>query len=109
MEIEQYTFPEAIRHLAKKYRIELEETAQTQESIDEALEVQSLNIVNQWALEYYAMQLWESDLGRSIGLGYFKERGFLETTLRKFDIGFAQDEYQAFTSESLKRAIQLIC
>ncbi|MBK6352743.1 MAG: DNA primase [Saprospiraceae bacterium] len=107
MEIEQYTFPEAIRHLAKKYRIELEETAQTQESIDEALEVQSLNIVNQWALDYYATQLWESDLGRSIGLGYFKERGFLETTLRKFDIGFAQDEYQAFTSESIKKGYSI--
>lgn len=101
MESEQYSFPEAIRQLAKRYQIELEETAISQEAKEEMLEVQGLNIINEFAAKYYEDQLWNTELGKSIGLSYFKERSFLETTLRKFNIGYAGDGYRAFTDHSL--------
>ncbi len=95
MEVEQLTFPEAIRVLAKRYNIQLEETKDTEQSRAESLELEGLNILNQWACEYYEAQLWNTDEGKSIGVSYFKERGFLDTTLKKFQIGYAPEYSKA--------------
>lgn len=95
MEADQLSFPEAIRALAKRYNITLEETKETDESKAESLEIEGLNIVNQWACSYYQDQLWNTDEGKSIGLSYFKERGFLDFTLQKFQIGYAPEYNRA--------------
>jgi len=107
MEVEQYSFVEAIRFLAKKYQIELEEKELTQQDRAEELEIQGFNIINQWAQEYYKNKLWNSQEGKNIGLEYFKERGFLDATLEKFGIGFAADTPSAFTQESIQKGYNL--
>lgn len=101
MEHEQLTFVEALRFLANKYGIEIEETVPSQEVIEERQYQDSLFIINQFAQEFYQTQLFESDRGKSIGLSYFKERGFREETIRKFGLGFAPEEKDAFTTKAV--------
>lgn len=97
MEHEQFTFPEALRHLAGKYGIEIEEKEMSPEERQRQQRADSLFLVNQYAKEYYEKQLFETDLGKSIGLSYFKERGFREETIKKFGLGYAPDGKDAFT------------
>ncbi|MCG8331585.1 MAG: DNA primase [Chitinophagales bacterium] len=97
MEHENMTFPEAIRHLAKKYRIELEETELSQEAREEQQYLDSLYIINSFAHDFYQDQLFNTDMGKSVGLSYFKERGFREETIKKFGLGFAPDKKDIFT------------
>lgn len=97
MEHEHMSFPEALRYLAKKYQIELEETQTSQENIEERKHRDSLFIVNDYAKDYYEKQLFETDTGRSVGLSYFKNRGFREETIRHFGLGFAPAKGDAFT------------
>jgi DNA primase len=92
MEHEQISYPEAIKYLAKKYRIELQETEFTDVQRQEQQAIDSLYLVNQFAQDYYQTQLFDTDKGKSIGLSYFKQRGFREETIRKFGLGFAQAE-----------------
>ncbi|MBK9107916.1 MAG: DNA primase [Saprospiraceae bacterium] len=92
MEVEQLTFPEAIRQLAKKYQIQLEETQRTEENIAEEKELESLHIINQLALEHFKSNLWTNPIGRSVALSYLKQRGYSESTIEKFDLGFALDD-----------------
>ncbi|MFM8362585.1 MAG: CHC2 zinc finger domain-containing protein, partial [Haliscomenobacter sp.] len=87
MELENLSFPDAIRYLAKKYRIELEETQATPEAILEQQALESLYLINQFALEFFQEQLLHTDLGKSVGLSYFRSRGFREETIRKFGLG----------------------
>lgn len=101
MEAEQLSFVEAIKYLARKYHIEIEEKELSQEERQEELEIQSLNIINQWAFEYFQDQLWNTVEGKNIGLSYFKERSFLDETLKKFGIGFSHDDYSALTKTSI--------
>ncbi|MEO6191068.1 MAG: DNA primase, partial [Saprospiraceae bacterium] len=101
MEIEQLTFPEAIRSLAKRYNIPIEENKLTEEQRSEALELESLNIINEWTKKFYQDQLWNTDAGKSIGLSYFKQRGFLEQTLHKFEIGYAPDETKKLADHAI--------
>jgi len=89
MEHEHISFVEALRWLAKKYGIALEEIEPTAEAVQAAQVEESLFLVNQFAADYYQEQLFDSDRGRSVGLGYFKDRGFREDTIRKFGLGFA--------------------
>ncbi|MCB0553372.1 MAG: DNA primase [Phaeodactylibacter sp.] len=96
MEHENLTFPEALRYLAKKYGVKLEETELSQEARQEQQFLDSLYIVNQYARDYYQDQLFNTDLGKSVGLNYFRERGFREDTIRKFGLGFAPDKMDAF-------------
>ena len=84
MEHESMSFPEALRYLAKKYNIELEETLTTQENIEERQHLDSLYIITEYAKNHYQEQLFQTDIGKSIGLSYFKERGFREETIKKF-------------------------
>ena len=86
---EGLSFPEAIRYLAKKYGIELEETGNREEHQKERQLIDSLFIVNEFALKYYQDQLINTDLGKGIGLSYSKERGFREDTIEKFGLGYA--------------------
>ncbi len=107
MEDEQMSIPEAIRVLAKRYNIELEEIKKESQDPAQDLLLESLNIINQWAKEYYKEQLWNTEFGRNVGLSYFKQRGFLEKTLKTFEIGFAPDVQDAFTKESLHKSFSL--
>ena len=101
MEVENLSFPEAIRSLAKRYNITLEETKSTDFN-ETNTEIQSLNILNEWAKSYFQKQLWDTQEGQAIGLSYFKERGFLEATIHKFELGFAPDSYTSFYDECKK-------
>ena len=103
MELENLSFPDAIRYLAKKYRIELEETQATPEAILEQQALESLYLINQFALEFFQEQLLHTDLGKSVGLSYFKRRGFREETIRKFGLGFAPDGRDAFTQAAISK------
>ena len=107
MEHEHYTYPEAIRFLAKKYNIEIEETEQTNEQKEEANERESLYLVNEFANTYFQNILHKTDQGKAIGLSYFKERGFTNDTIKTYNLGYSLDEWQAFTDEALGKGYQL--
>jgi DNA primase len=103
MEHETLSFPEAVRYLAKKYRIELEETAVTAEYQQEQQQMESLYLVNQFAHDFFQQQLFDTDKGRSVGLSYFKQRGFREETIRKFGLGFAPVDRDALLKAGLSK------
>ena len=84
MEHEHFTYPEAIRYLAKKYQIEIEETEQSNEEKEQASERESMMLVAEFAQKFYADVLWNTETGKAIGLSYFKERGFSEETITAF-------------------------
>lgn len=107
MEHEHFNYPEAIKYLAKKYNIEIEETEQSNEQKEAANERESLYLVSEFANTYFQNILHKTDQGKSIGLSYFKERGFTEETIKKFDLGYSLNEWQAFTDEALKKGYQL--
>ncbi len=107
MEHEHFTYPEAIKYLAKKYNIEVEETKQSQE--DKALinERESMFLVSKFAQEYFQDTLWNSEAGKAIALTYFKERGFTPETIKKFGLGYSPDEWDAFTKTALQKGYKL--
>jgi len=107
MEHEHFSYPEAIKYLAKKYNIEIEETEQTNEQKAEASERESMYLVSEYAQKYFSEVLWEKELGKAIGLSYFKERGFTEETIKKFGLGYCLDQWDAFTNEALEKKYQL--
>lgn len=107
MQHEHYTYPEALKYLANKYNIEIEEEEQTAEQIQAANEKESLFLVTQFAAEYFHRQLLESEDGRAIGLSYFKERGFRESTIEKFSLGYNPDSWEAFTKAALDKGYKL--
>lgn len=107
MEHEHFTYPEAIRYLAKKYNIEIEETEQTNEQKEEANERESLFLVNEFASKYFQKTLHHTELGKAIGLSYFKERGFTTETIKTYNLGYALDEWRAFTDEALSKGYKL--
>jgi len=107
MEHEHFSYPEAIKYLAKKYGIEIEETEQSAEAKEEASERESLYLVNEFARDYFAKTLTETEAGKAIGYSYFKERGFTEAIIKMFQLGYSPDEWDAFTSEALKNGYQL--
>lgn len=102
MEHEHFSYPEALRYLAKKYNIEIEETEQTDEETALINERESLYIVSEFANKYFQEILHETDLGRSIGLSYFKERGFTNETIKKFNLGYSLDQWDAFTNKAIE-------
>ncbi|MCF6348831.1 MAG: DNA primase [Flavobacteriaceae bacterium] len=107
MEHEHYSYPEAIRYLAKKYNIEVEETEQSDEQKQQANERESMYLVSEFARNYFHDILLNSEKGKAIGLSYFKERGFTDETIKKFELGYALDQWRAFTDEALKKSYQL--
>ena len=100
MEHEHYTYPEALKYLADKYQIEVEEEEQSDAQIQAANEKESLYIVSNFAAKYFANELLNTDKGKAIGLSYFEERGFTPETIEKFQLGYSPDEWTAFTDEA---------
>ncbi len=104
MEHDGMSWPEAIKHLAKKYNITIEETGSiSPEEQKEKQLNQSLIIVNEFAQSYFEDILWNNQEGKSIGLSYFKERGFRENIIKKFQLGFATKTYDAFTKSAIEK------
>ncbi|WP_299712211.1 DNA primase [uncultured Tenacibaculum sp.] len=107
MEHEHFTYPEAIRWLAKKYNIEIEETEQSDEQKEQMNERESMYLVSKFAKDYFHDVLMNTQKGRAIGLSYFKERGFREDTIEKFDLGYCKDEWDNFTKAALTKGYDL--
>ena len=107
MEHEHFTYPEAIKHLAKRYNVEIEETEQSSEEKEKASERESMYLVNEFAKTFFVKQMLHTDEGKSVGLSYFKNRGFTSETIEKFDLGYSPDEWQAFTDIALQKAYKL--
>ena len=101
MEHEKYSYTEAIRWLATKYNVEIEETDVSPEWKAQQQSADSLYIVNNFATTYFQEQLWGSDEGLDIGLSYLKERGFREDIIKKFQIGYSPDRRDAFAQAAM--------
>ena len=102
MEHEHLTYPEALKFLARKYHIEVVEKELTQEEIEKQNERESLLVVSSYAARQFTENLFHSDEGISIGLTYFKERGFRQDTLKKFEVGYSFDKRDAFSRKALE-------
>ncbi len=107
MEHEHFTYPEAIKYLAKKYNIEVEETEQSNEQKEQASERESMYLVSEFARDHFSEMLLETELGKAIGLSYFKERGFTEETIKKFELGYCLDQWDGFTKAALEKGYKL--
>jgi DNA primase len=107
MEHEHFTYPEAIKYLANKYGIEVEETIVSNEDIEQANEKESMYLVSEFARDYFHKTMLNTDEGQAIGLSYFKERGFSKDTIEKFQLGYSPDIWDAFTKEALGKAYKL--
>lgn len=107
MEHEHYTYPEAIRYLAKRYHIEIEETKQTNEQKEQASARESMFLVSEFAQKIFHETLYNNEQGKAIGYTYFKERGFTDETIKKFKLGYALDQWNWFTELALKNKFQL--
>jgi DNA primase len=107
MEHEHFSFPEAIRYLAKKYNIEIEETVQTDEDVAEANEKESMYLVSEFAQKFFQNSMLNTNEGQAVGLSYFKERGFSSDTIKKFGLGYSSENWDAFTKEALGQGYKL--
>lgn len=102
MELEQMSYPEALRWIAKKYNIEIpEERPQTPEEIAAGNLKEGVYLISDVAAKWYAEQLLERDQGKAIGLSYFKERGFTDETIKKFHLGYSPEQSAAFADYAL--------
>ncbi|MES2622552.1 MAG: DNA primase [Bacteroidota bacterium] len=110
IDYQQLTYPDALRYLAKKYNIEIEEENVTDEDKQKELEkhntVESIYIANAAAQKFFTEYMLNNEHGK-IGLAYFKERGFLNHTIEKFQLGFSPEGYDVFTKHALKEGFQL--
>ena len=107
MEHSHFTYPEAIRYLAKKYNIEIEETEQTDEEKAFTDVRESMYLVSEFAKDYFHNTLLHSEEGKAIGLSYFKERGFTTETINKFSLGYSPEAWDSFTKEALGKGYKL--
>ena len=102
MEHDSLSFPESIRQLAQRYNISIEEDQNVDK--DQVAEKRRLEesyfIINKFAAEFYTKQLFETQTGKAIALSYFKERGFLQATIEKFELGYSSDESKALTTKA---------
>ena len=108
MEHEHFTYPEAIKYLARKYNIEIEETQLNNEDREKASERESLYIVSEFAKDFFKKTLTNFNEGKIIGLSYFKERGFSVKTISDFDLGFSPNEINYFSKNALKKGYDKI-
>jgi len=107
MEHEHFTYPEAIRYLAKKYNIEIEETEQTDAEKANTDVRESMFLVSEFAKNYFHSTLLNTEEGKAIGYSYFKERGFTNETIKKFGLGYSPETWDALTKEALGKGYQL--
>jgi DNA primase len=103
MEHEKYSYVEALKWLANRYGIEVEETYLNDEQKQQVQTADSLFIINQFARDFFAHQLFETEEGQDVGLAYFKERGFREDIIKKFQLGYSPEQKDAFTKEALAK------
>jgi len=102
MEHEKFTYPEALRYLAKKYNIEIVEEAETAEQVAEKSAREGLMAITDFAAKFFADQLFNTDEGLSVGLSYFHGRSFGDDTIREFQLGYSPEEWDAFSKYALK-------
>ena len=102
MEHEHFDYVEALRYLAQKYNIEIEEEELSPEQAKAENERESLYHVTQYAAEHFIKNLWDSEEGRSIGLSYFRERRFTDAIIKQFQLGYCSEGWDTFTQEALK-------
>ncbi len=107
MKHEKLSFTEAIRWLANKYHIPIEEKELSDEEKKELAEKDTLFIINQLANEFYKNNLYSTQLGRNLGYGYFKSRGFTDEIIKKFELGFALDAKRSFTDYALSKGYKI--
>ncbi len=100
MEMEQMTYVEALKHLAKKYGIPVEEEQMTDEQRQHLNERESMFAVNEWAAKYFSQTMQNNQDGRAIGLAYFRSRGFRDDIIAKFRLGFCLDSPNAMSNEA---------
>lgn len=103
MEVDGLSYVEALKYLAGKYGIEIKEEEQSDEALLAQNKRESLYIVLNFANEYFQRVLHESDEGKSIGLSYFKERGFTEETIKKFELGYSKELWDGLMDEAVKK------
>jgi DNA primase len=107
MKHEQLSYPDALRYLAKKYGIKIEEKELTPEEIQSRGDRESMLILNEWARDWFKHQLWETPDGKAIGLAYFRNRGFRDDILEKFQVGFCPDSRKvSLSADALKEGYQ---
>ena len=102
MQHEHLDFPDALRYLAKKYNIEIVEKELTAEQIQARTQRESMMALNEFAGRYFVNQLWKTEEGQSVGLSYFRERGFSDATLQKFQLGYSLNQYRALSDQAIK-------
>ena len=107
MEYSQMNYPEALKYLAEKYKIEVEETEQTSEEKEKRAETDSLQIVNNFANDHFKENLFKSEEGQTIGMAYFKERGLRENTIERFELGYSIDKMDHFTKIAVGKQYDL--
>ena len=106
MEMEQLSYPEALRFLAKKYGIEIKEREMTDEDRRVQNERESMFAVNEWASNYFRRTMLETEDGKAVGLAYFRSRGFRDDILEKFRLGFCLDTYDSMTKDAMKKGFK---
>ena len=104
MEHESLSYPDALRYLAAKYSIEIVEKEITPEEQAQITEKESLYIVTSFGQKYFTDNLWNTDEGKSIGLSYFRERGFTDEIIKKFQLGFSFEDRKAFSKAAIAAA-----
>lgn len=106
MEHEHYSYPEALKYLAEKYSIEVAEKELTPEQNIRANDRDSLYVISSFANKFFQQQLWEREEGKIVGLSYYKERGFTEETIKKFQLGYSPKQKDALSKEAIKSSFQ---
>ena len=106
MEHEQMTFPEALRWLAHKYGIPIEERELTAEERQQQSRRESLGIINEQACKWFERQLWETDGGKAVGLAYFRSRGFRDDIIHKFQLGYCPEGQDTMVKDALNKGYQ---
>ncbi len=106
MDHEKYSYPEALKYLANKYNIEVAETVFTPEDQERNDRRESLYIVSAWAAKFFQQQMWETEAGQSIGLSYFRERGYREDIIKKFELGYSPEEWDALIQQAKKEGFK---
>ncbi|MGO1245524.1 MAG: DNA primase [Sphingobacterium sp.] len=101
MELEKYSYPEAIRYLADKYAVPIEEVKRSPAQLAAQDKRESLYVLSKWAGKYFKDQLWTSVSGQTIGLSYFKERGYREDIIKKFELGYSPDQWTALSDAAV--------
>ncbi|MBL6871292.1 MAG: DNA primase [Flavobacteriales bacterium] len=102
MEHEQLSYPEALKWLANKYNIEIEEAEETKEQIEAKHQKEALYLAHQFANDFFKTSLKDSNEGKSVGLSYLKKRGYNISTIDEFELGYSPDDYNALENEAKK-------